>query len=191
MIDLVLIVSHMVCKTYRSSIPVFGLLLFFSCSLELLVEVYPRPDDTVYICGIGGSDYVSANDLREGAFLSDCNANNLRVDAASKAFKEMSDRYRQIGQLQKVQACMRPCPPDALPYMGAIPGWDGAFINAGHNCWGIAWAPASGKVMSELIIEGRSQSVDLRPFAPNRFTKTSNRGERGRKKMGENVGEQW
>jgi len=155
------------------------------------VEVYPRPDDTVYICGIGGSDYVQAEDLRKGAFLYECSANDLRVDAASKAFTEMSARYKQIGQLQKVQACMRPCPPDAMPYMGAIPGWDGAYINAGHNCWGIAWAPASGKVISELILEGKSRSVDLRPFAPDRFTKTANRGERGRKKLGENVGEQW
>jgi hypothetical protein len=25
---------------------------------------------------------------------------------------------------------------DAKPYMGAIPGYEGAYINAGHNCWG-------------------------------------------------------
>jgi glycine/D-amino acid oxidase-like deaminating enzyme len=156
-----------------------------------LVEVYPRPDDTIYICGIGGSDYVQADDLRKGAFLHVCNANDSRVDAASNAFKEMSARYRQIGKLQKVQACMRPCPPDAMPYMGSVSGWDGVYINAGHNCWGIAWAPASGVAMSELILEGLSRSVDLRPFTPSRFTKASIRGDRGRKKLGESVGEQW
>jgi len=87
---------------------------------------------------------------------------------------------------------MRPCPPDAKPYMGKVPGWSGAYINAGHNCWGIAWAPACGKAMSELILEGASRSVDLRPFDPARFAPPGGgRGGRGRKKGTVNIGEQW
>jgi glycine/D-amino acid oxidase-like deaminating enzyme len=87
---------------------------------------------------------------------------------------------------------MRPCPPDAKPYMGKVSGWSGAYINAGHNCWGIAWAPACGKAMSELILEGTSRSVDLRPFDPARFASSGGgRGGRGRKKGTVNVGEQW
>ena len=87
---------------------------------------------------------------------------------------------------------MRPCPPDAKPYMGKVSGWSGAYINAGHNCWGIAWAPACGKAMSEIILEGTSRSVDLRPFDPARFASSGGgRGGRGRKKGTVNVGEQW
>lgn len=26
-------------------------------------------------------------------------------------------------------------PPDAMPLMGRIPSYEGAYINAGHNCW--------------------------------------------------------
>ena len=84
----------------------------------------------------------------------------------------------------------RPCPPDARPYMGQIAVYKGAYINAGHNCWGIAWAPACGKAMSELVMNGKSTCVDLSPFSPMRFTKKSNEG-RGRKKKGTSVGEQW
>lgn len=79
------------------------------------VEVYPRPDGTIYICGIGGSDYISKEDLKQGAFRSECNANDARVDAARASFQEMSSLYKQLGELERTQACMRPCPPDAMP----------------------------------------------------------------------------
>lgn len=153
------------------------------------LEVYPRPNGEIYICGIGGSDYVPTEELKRGAFLTDCNANESRVDAAVRAFQDMSSTYRTSGELEKTQACMRPCPPDAMPYMGTIPGCEGIYMNAGHNCWGIAWSPACGKAMAELILDGTCRCVDLQPFDPARFTqKTSNRG---RKKQGVDVGEQW
>jgi glycine/D-amino acid oxidase-like deaminating enzyme len=98
------------------------------------VEVYPRPDGSIYICGIGGSDYISTNELKQSAFLGDCPPNKDRVEAAIKSFRDMASTYKEIG-LAKQQACMRPCPPDAFPYMGELDGCDGAFINAGHNCW--------------------------------------------------------
>ena len=101
------------------------------------VECYPRPDGSIYLCGIGGSDYVSKEQLKEGAFREVCDAQEARVTAAMQAFQEMSSVYKKFGQLDRTQACMRPCPPDALPYMGPIPSFEGAYINAGHNCWGI------------------------------------------------------
>lgn len=99
------------------------------------MEVYPRPNGEIYICGIGGSDYVSTEELKQGAFRNECSANDARAKAAMASFQEMSSTYQQDGKLEKQQACMRPCPPDAMPYMGAIPGYSGAYINAGHNCW--------------------------------------------------------
>lgn len=126
------------------------------------LEVYPRPNGEIYICGIGksigsnlclyddylqgtkssplvrlgGSDYISTEDLKAGAFLEECDAKDARAEAAKTSFQQMSSRYRSDGQLERVQACMRPCPPDARPYMGSVPGYEGAFLNAGHNCWG-------------------------------------------------------
>eukprot|EP00591_Stephanopyxis_turris_P011691 CAMPEP_0195508198 /NCGR_PEP_ID=MMETSP0794_2-20130614/1482_1 /TAXON_ID=515487 /ORGANISM="Stephanopyxis turris, Strain CCMP 815" /LENGTH=419 /DNA_ID=CAMNT_0040635105 /DNA_START=205 /DNA_END=1464 /DNA_ORIENTATION=- len=155
------------------------------------LEVYPRPDGTIYLCGIGGSDYIPKEELKSGAFRQECNANPSRVDAASDSFREMSAQYRADGELDRIQACMRPCPPDAMPYMGGIPGYEGAFINAGHNCWGIAWAPACGKAMAELVLDGQSTSIDLTPFDPSRFNPKRGRGGRGRKRGTASVGEQW
>jgi glycine/D-amino acid oxidase-like deaminating enzyme len=156
------------------------------------VEVYPRPDGTIYICGIGGSDYITKEELKEGAYREIIEANESRVQAASDSFKELSSLYSKKGVLDRTQACMRPCPPDAMPYMGPIPFYENAYINAGHNCWGIAWAPACGKAMAELVLEGDATSVDLRPFDPARFTPgIGKRGGRGRKRRGASVGEQW
>ena len=96
------------------------------------MEVYPRPNGEIYICGIGGSDYVSTEDLKAGAFLEECNAKEARAEAAKNSFGQMSSLYRTEGQLERIQACMRPCPPDARPYMGRVPGYKGAFLNAGE-----------------------------------------------------------
>ena len=98
------------------------------------MEVYPRPDGTVYVCGIGGSDYVPKEQLKDAAFLETCSANPSRVEAAMASFRDMASQYNEV-ELDKSQACMRPCPPDALPYMGEISVCEGAFVNAGHNCW--------------------------------------------------------
>jgi glycine/D-amino acid oxidase-like deaminating enzyme len=158
----------------------------------LTVEVYPRPDGTIYICGIGGSDYITTEELKKGAFRGEsCKPNEARVEAAKASFQTMSSVYKETGELDRAQACMRPCPPDAMPYMGSVPGYQGAYINAGHNCWGIAWAPACGKAIAELVLDGKSTSVDLSPFNPARFTPAAKRGDRGRKKQDESVGEQW
>jgi hypothetical protein len=60
-----------------------------------------------------------------------------------------------------------------------------------HYLRGIAWAPACGVAIAELVLEGECTSVNLAPFDPARFTPTAKRGGRGRKKKGTDVGEQW
>lgn len=87
---------------------------------------------------------------------------------------------------------MRPCTPDGLPVMGAVPGTDGAFISCGHNCWGILWAPVCGLAMAELVSLGAARAVDLAAFAPARYmTAVGTQTSRGRKKGSVDVGEQW
>ena len=69
------------------------------------MEVYPRPDGTIYICGIGGSDYVTTPELQAAAFISSCPPKPDRVEAASQAFRLMSNSYAQEGELSHAQAC--------------------------------------------------------------------------------------
>ena len=162
----------------------------FSCHLEL----YPRPDGTLYICGCGGSDYVSGDRLRAGGDCfdpADIKEDPRRVVAATKALGFMSKTFAEKYAPMVTQACMRPCPSDGLPVMSEIPGFEGAFTSCGHNCWGILWAPIAGKAMSELIMSGdNSQSVlDLAPFHISRFFDAKQ--GRGKKVGTTPIGEQW
>lgn len=63
---------------------------------------------------------------------------------------------------------MRPITPDGLPILGRLEGIDNLFVATGHQMMGVTLAPATGKVMAELMLEG-SSSVDLEPFSPSRF----------------------
>jgi glycine/D-amino acid oxidase-like deaminating enzyme len=163
------------------------------------LEVYPRASGEVYLCGVGGSEYVSPDQLRAGLYPpGHVHPDPSRVAAAARAFAALSTRLTGPGPGGRppdlAQACMRPCAPDALPMMGKVGHLKGAYLSAGHNCWGILWAPVSGKAMAELVLTGAASCADLAPFAPGRFTTVaaaSAKGGRGRKRGTAAVGEQW
>ena len=158
-----------------------------SCHLE----VYPRVDGSVYMCGIGGSDYVRGDRLREGGDLQDATkmkANPDRVAAAVASFSGLAP-FARGKDPELTQACMRPCAPDALPLLGVVPGTANVVLAAGHNCWGILWAPITGKLVAELIADGAVSSAPIDAFAPGRFM--AKKAKRGRAQGELRVGEQW
>jgi len=130
------------------------------------LEVYPRPNGEVYMCGVGGSEYLEAEEIA-AITAKDVHADPSRVAAAKASFEAISS----LGSppVSQSQACMRPLPPDGMPLLGALPHTSNAFIAAGHNCWGILWAPATGLAMAELLVDGESKSIDLQAFDPGRF----------------------
>src|SRR6185503_13601451 len=67
------------------------------------------------------------------------------------------------------QACFRPITRDFVPLIGRVPRITGAYVATGHNVWGILNAPATGEAMSELIVDGKAHTVDLKPFDPVRL----------------------
>ncbi|KAJ8599618.1 hypothetical protein CTAYLR_004691 [Chrysophaeum taylorii] len=158
------------------------------------LECYPRPDGSIYLCGIGGSQHVYGPRLREGGDLQDASkmkANPGRVEAAHASFSKMAPAFADKTP-RITQACMRPCAPDALPLLGkfdpALGLPDNLILATGHNCWGILWAPITGKLVADLIL-GNTPSVDLAPFSPGRFISRPPR--RGRAMVNQPVGEQW
>jgi glycine/D-amino acid oxidase-like deaminating enzyme len=50
------------------------------------------------------------------------------------------------------RACARPLSVDGRPLIGRVPGVDGLWIAAGHGPWGISTGPASGRLLSELVL---------------------------------------
>jgi glycine oxidase len=71
--------------------------------------------------------------------------------------------------LERCWAGLRPGSPDGLPFLGRVPGSANVFVAAGHFRSGIELSPATGLVMSELIL-GRPPSLSLEPFRPDRLT---------------------
>jgi glycine/D-amino acid oxidase-like deaminating enzyme len=68
------------------------------------------------------------------------------------------------------QVCgLRPCSADRLPLIGAVPGWPGVYMVAGHFRSGMLLSTISTRCIADLIIDGKS-AVPLDAFAPGRFT---------------------
>ena len=59
---------------------------------------------------------------------------------------------------------------DQHPLLGAA-GPDGFYLDCGHSGTGFKTSPAVGRCMAELIVDGAAKTVDISPFAPDRFAK--------------------
>src|SRR5260370_24902697 len=64
----------------------------------------------------------------------------------------------------------RPCFPDSLPVLGAVPGVPKTYVAFGHGHQGLLGASQTGKVMAELIV-GRPLSMDLTPSRIDRVSR--------------------
>jgi glycine/D-amino acid oxidase-like deaminating enzyme len=124
-------------------------------------EIIPRPDGTVYVCGM--ADRQPLPESAEGVEVSDAGCATLaraagRVSAALAA-----------APIERRQACYRPIADDGIPLIGRVPGAAGAFVATGHGPWGMLNAPGTGLALAELIADGRATSLDLEAFDPARL----------------------
>ncbi|KAI1503534.1 FAD dependent oxidoreductase [Biscogniauxia marginata] len=128
-------------------------------------EVYARPGREVYACGEPDFNVP----LPETADLVACDES------------QCDDLIAYIGTVSPVlgsapiaakQACymprhMRPGQ-ESTPIIGRT-SIDGLWVASGHTCWGIQNGPATGKLMSELILDGRAESADITELDPRQF----------------------
>lgn len=62
-------------------------------------------------------------------------------------------------------AGLRPGSPEGIPFIGPVPGFEGLWLNCGHYRNGLVLAPASCRLLADLMLE-RSPIVDPAPYAP-------------------------
>ncbi len=62
----------------------------------------------------------------------------------------------------------RPMTCDSLPIIDRLPGKANVFLAAGHNMLGLSMAPATGKLIAELIA-GEPPHIDPAPYSVRRF----------------------
>ena len=70
-------------------------------------------------------------------------------------------------------AGLRPATPDEDPILGQAPWLQGFYNDCGWGGHGVMHAPAAGMAMAELIIDGRSSTLDISPFSHDRFDSES------------------
>jgi D-amino-acid dehydrogenase len=68
----------------------------------------------------------------------------------------------------EVRAGLRPVSADDAPVLGALPGWDNAFVCTGHGANGLLLGPYSAHLVAQLV-QGGAPELDLAAFSPARF----------------------
>lgn len=124
-------------------------------------EFYPRPDGTTYVCGSSGEQGLPV-DPADVAAEPGAVARLKRLTACVSPDLAASNVLTE-------QACFRPVTADGLPLIGPVPGVAGAYVATGHSVWGMLNGPSTGEAMAELIADGATSKVDLRPFDPARL----------------------
>ena len=118
------------------------------------VYLVPRKDGRVLI----------GSTLEDAGF--DKSVNPTTIQQLLKAAAHLWPTIEEA-KILEAWAGLRPGSPDELPILG--PGrLPGTYVATGHFRNGILLAPITATVMSELI-QGKSPSVDLRPFISTRF----------------------
>ena len=123
-------------------------------------EIYPRSSET-YCCG--ESQVV---DLPESVCKVEGDA--LCIETLKEFIFTVAPKLSKC-RILKEQACFLPQSVDGKCVIGEVKGAEGCLMATGHYCWGILNSPATGLAITELIVEGKSKSVDISPFDPNRF----------------------
>jgi sarcosine oxidase subunit beta len=76
--------------------------------------------------------------------------------------------FLKQARMLRAYAGLRPLTPDALPFVGAAPGTEGLILACGHSRTGASLSIVTGRIVSELIMEGEP-SLDISPWSLDRF----------------------
>ena len=94
------------------------------------------------------------------------------VQCIAKNLVSLVPAFRKISAI-RCFAGLRPYTDDGLPILGRVEGIDGFIMAAGHEGDGIALSPITGKLISDLVIKGKT-SIPLDSFNLSRFCSKQN-----------------
>ncbi|MCJ1247840.1 hypothetical protein MMC30_005055 [Trapelia coarctata] len=125
-------------------------------------ELYTRPNNEVYACG-EGDHLVPLPTTTDEVVTDDARCQDI-IDYVSSISDEMRD-----GEVTVRQACYLPNVDGRAsgPLIGET-GVKGLLLAAGHTCWGIQNGPATGKLMSEFVFDGKAKSASIGSLDPRK-----------------------
>ncbi|KAK6540552.1 hypothetical protein TWF694_009343 [Orbilia ellipsospora] len=127
-------------------------------------EIYPRADE-IYACG------DVDNKVPLPKLAKDVQVDEGRCREVIKNVSVVSDLLEN-GKVNVMQACYLPYSEIGPgPSIGWVPGMKNVAVATGHSCWGICNGPGTGKVISELICDGKILSATIDTLDPARYIK--------------------
>lgn len=126
-------------------------------------EMYARKDE-IYVCGEGDTSVPIPETTDDVEIVTE------KCDELFKTVGKLSDVLKS-GKILKRQACYLPVldvPSSSGPLIGES-NVESLYIASGHSCWGINNAPATGQLMSELLLEGKAHSCDISALDPSLY----------------------
>jgi glycine/D-amino acid oxidase-like deaminating enzyme len=126
-------------------------------------EIYARPNNEVYACGEGDHTIPlpATTDLVE--------VDPQRCQDVVDYVCSISDELRD-GEVTARQACYLPNVDDGGGPLIGETSVKGLVFATGHTCWGIQNAPATGKLVSEIVFEGGAKSAKIRALDPKKYS---------------------
>jgi D-amino-acid dehydrogenase len=97
----------------------------------------------------------------------DFSINMRRVEAIRKAANQYLPGLAQARVIE-IWRGLRPCTPDGLPIISCSDSFDNLFIAAGHAMLGMSLGPITGKLVSQLVTDEKTD-IDVSPLRMERF----------------------
>lgn len=140
--------------------PMKGQMILFKCAEDFLPSMVlakrryaiPRRDGHILV----------------GSTLEDVGFDKMPTEDALESLRETAiDLLPGLADAKVIKhwAGLRPASPEGIPYIGAVPGYEGLWLNCGHFRNGLVLAPASCQLLAELML-GRAPCIDPSPYAP-------------------------
>ena len=130
--------------------------------IDFANEMYFRPEGNLTLVGL-----EDGNPMGESP---DSDTDHARQGFVERGIDRICRRIPSMenGGLHSAHGGYDGITPDQHPMLGAA-GPDGFYLDCGFSGTGFKTAPAVGLCMSELILDGKSKTVDLSIYSPKRF----------------------
>jgi sarcosine oxidase subunit beta len=96
-------------------------------------------------------------------------------DFPLRIVEKLDARFPAVGEagldIKRSWAGLYEVTPDHHAVIGPVPGMPGFFVVAGFSGHGVMHAPAAGRAVAEMIVRGRSESVDVTALSLERFAR--------------------
>ncbi|XP_040583244.1 uncharacterized protein [Lepeophtheirus salmonis] len=124
-------------------------------------EFYPRPDETIYVCGEDDNEPIPDDPKNVSIDMQ-------KIDTLKKITQEMITSLSE-SEPQSAQACYIPSSPDSEPIIGPLEEYNGIYVAMGFTVWGILNGPGAGLSLAEMITEKELTIPEVQKLSFQRF----------------------